>query len=139
MKRLIFLSAGLIILNAPAYALTLSCTLHSEYDRRHFVGRINQSTIDIFSPKKQIHVLNLDDKTAVYKGPEFKTKLGILTNKRIEWEYVVTYNNKEKTNEHVVTHKYMYLRKKKKIIATVDFGTAYMQIVSRRSYCKETQ
>lgn len=138
MKLLLTLAVGLVLLSAPTHALTLSCDVKSRGDQGNFTGGyMQQSTIDDFSPEKQVHVLNFKEQTATYKGPDFKAKLEVVNDKRVVWRYVETFENKEKTNKHTIAFKYIYLRKNHKLVAEVDFGPAYLKIVSVRARCKE--
>jgi hypothetical protein len=127
------------MVSTSAQALTLSCIIESQGDQGNFgAGFMRKSTVNKFSPKNQVHILNLKEKTAFYKGPNFKAKLDVLNDKRIRWKYVRTFTNKEKTVTHTITFEYIYLRINNKIVATVDFGPAYMKIVSTRAHCVES-
>ena len=139
MRLLLVLSASFAMMSTSAQALTLSCIIPSQGDQANFTaGFMRQGTVNKFSPKNQIHILNLKEKTAIYQGPNFKAKLDVINDKRIRWKYVETFTNKEKTVTHTIAFKYIYLRKNNKIVATVDFGPAYMKIVSTRVRCVES-
>ena len=139
MRLLLVLSTSLAMMSTSAQALTLSCIIPSHGDQGNFTaGFMRQKTVNKFSPKNQVHILNLKEKTALYKGPNFKTKLDVLNDKSIRWKYVETFTNKEKTVTHTIAFEYIYLRKKNKIVTAVNFGPAYMKIVSTRARCVES-
>lgn len=138
MRVFFVLFTALSMYGSPVQALTIICEISSQGDQGNFgAGFMRKSTVDDFSPPKQAHILDLKRKTATYKGPDFKANLDVLTAKRIRWKYAETFENKEKTIKHTVAFNYLYLRGNYKIVTSVDFGPAYMKIVSTRGNCKE--
>jgi hypothetical protein len=139
MRLLLILSAGFVIFNAPANALTLTCEISSRIDQGSFDRgpMASSKVIESWSPKKQIHIINIKENTAIYKGPNFKTKLDVINKNRIKWRYEQEMTDSRKTNYNSVGFEYTYIRKNHKIVSSVDFGPMYMEIVSTKGICVE--
>ena len=94
-------------------ALTLSCDIKSQTDFRNFDGGrgLPRNLIESWSPKKQVHILNLKTNTAAYKGANFKTKLDVINDKIIQWKYTESISDKNKITFSPIIFKYHYIRK----------------------------
>jgi len=139
MRLFLILSASLIVMSSSVQAMTLSCDIKSRTDHGSYDGGrgIPSDVIESWSPKKQVHILNLKMGTAVYKGAEFKTKLDVLNDKTIQWKYIESRSDKNKTTFSPIIFKYHYIRKNHRMVSSVDFGPGYLNIVSFKGRCTE--
>lgn len=141
MKLSISLIFATFLITQPAQALTLTCNVVTEVDhaRLDFSRGLKQSIIDSWSPKKQIHVLNLNKKIAHYKNFNLKTEIDSISDDRIQWKFSEKIKQKHQAQKMNVSFKFTYFPKTKKIAAFVDFGGNRVDLESVKGECTETK
>ncbi len=133
MKLFYILSVSMMI-GLPVHALTLECKT-----TKYGSTRYSKNMIDSWLPATQIHVVNLENKTVIYKASGLKGKVVYFDNGRIRWEYYAeaeTVTNEKKKNVH---YKFIYFLKTKLMMSGVWFTSLTYPIEGISSRCKVTK
>lgn len=139
MRLLLSLLAVVMLSGTSAQAFTLVCkvTPVAEGNAGDIYPPTPRTVLESWMAPKQIFIIDLKQNTVVYKRYNAKTTLDFVDKKVIRWSFLGSSSNDGKTNLSQVTYKYNYIRKSKKLIATIDFGSLYANIRGSRPKCVE--
>ncbi len=139
MRLLLSFMVSAMFLGTSAQAFTLVCEITPVTDKggADIAPNIPKRVLESWLPPKQVFLIDLNEKTVVDKRYKTKATMDVLTEKRIRWRFIREAKDSSKTNFERITYKYMYIRKTKILIASVDFGGSYVGIESSQPTCVE--
>jgi hypothetical protein len=131
----------ILLLTQSAHAITLRCDVVTEVDtaRLDFNRGPKQSIINSYSPQKQIHILDLNKKIAVYKNFNAKTKIYSIDENTVKWKFIDKQKQKQQAQALRIVYKFTYFRKTNKLATTIDFAGNYVDFESTSGDCSESK
>lgn len=132
MKLFSTLLSVTLLFGTSAQALTLVCTM-TKYNNSE---RFNEQLLKSWIPRKQTHVLDLKTKKSYDKVRNVYGEVDYIDDARIHWRYYLrTIDVRDATFN--TTYKYVFLRKRKIFVPTVEINTNYLEMDGVKGTCEE--
>ena len=139
MRLLLSILTIVMLSVSAAQAFTLVCKVTPVLDGNgaDIYRPASRTVLESWMAPKQSFVIDLKKKTVIHKEYKAKTTFDFIDQKVIRWHFTGTKTEKGKTKDAGITYKYTYIRKSKKLNATIIFEGSLGYIRGTRPKCVE--